>query len=119
VVVQPCRDADVALRVLEFLPTGGRTPLAHGLELASSVVNSASVLILLTDGRSNVPLTSNDPWADALAAAKKLSCTTLIVDSSLDDSRRIAMEALASAMRAKLIRLDEFSNEFLTSVLES
>jgi magnesium chelatase subunit D len=41
VVLQPCRDADAALRVLEFLPTGGRTPFAHGLELASSVVNSA------------------------------------------------------------------------------
>ncbi len=119
VVLEPCRDADAASRALEYLPTGGRTPLAHALELANSVVNAHAVLILLTDGRSNVPLTSNDPWADALAAAKKLACTALIVDSSLDDSRKKAMEDLASAMQARLIGLDEFSNEFLMSVLES
>lgn len=119
IVLEPCRDADAASRALEFLPTGGRTPLAHALELAGSLVNAGSVLILLTDGRSNVPLTSNDPWADALAAAKKLACPALVVDSSLNSSRRAAMEDLASAMRAKLVRLDEFSNEVLMSILES
>ncbi len=119
VVLEPCRDAGAASRALEYLPTGGRTPLAHAIELASSLVNANSVLILLTDGRSNVPLTSNDPWADALAAAKKLACTALIVDSSLDDSRKKAMEDLASAMHARLIGLEELSNEILMSVLES
>ncbi len=119
VVLEPCRDADAASRALEYLPTGGRTPLAHALDLAGSVVNSNSVLILLTDGRANVPLTSNDPWADALAAAGKLACTALIVDSSADDTRRKAMEDIASAMKAKLIGLDEFSNESVMSALES
>ncbi len=117
VVLEPCRDADAALRVLEFLPTGGRTPLAHALELASSLVNVASILILLTDGRANVPLTSADPWADALEAAKKLNCSSLLVDSSIDVSTVGLTEALASAMRAKLIHLDDLSKDALMSVL--
>jgi magnesium chelatase subunit D len=116
-VLEPCRDAASALRVLEFLPTGGRTPLAHALELAGSLVNPASVLVLLTDGRANVPLRSSDAWADALEAATKLTCSALLVDSSMDASTAAPTQALAAAMRAKLIRLDALSQETLLSVL--
>jgi len=117
VVLDPCRDADAAQRALEFLPTGGRTPLAHALELASTLVNSASLLVLLTDGRANVPLANGDPWADAVAAAKKIRCASVLVDSSVDPSRRSSMEELASAMQARLIHLDELSNEVLIQTL--
>jgi magnesium chelatase subunit D len=117
VVLTPCRDSAAALRVLEFLPTGGRTPLAHALELARSLVNSASMVILLTDGRANVPLTSADPWADSLEAAGKLNCSSLLVDSSIDSSTAAATEALAAAMRARLIRLNELSQETMMSVV--
>jgi magnesium chelatase subunit D len=117
IVLKPCRDAAAAVRALEFLPTGGRTPLAHALELASSLVTPASMLILLTDGRANVPLTSADPWADALDAAKRLNCSSLLVDSSIDASAAGATETLAAAMRARLIRLDDIGKESLMSVL--
>jgi magnesium chelatase subunit D len=117
VVLAPCRDAAAALKVLEFLPTGGRTPLAHSLELAGSLVNPASMLILLTDGRANVPLRGSDPWIDALEAAAKLNCSSLLVDSSVDASAAGATKALAAAMRAKRIRLDDLSKETLMNVL--
>jgi magnesium chelatase subunit D len=118
IVLEPCRDAASALRVLEFLPTGGRTPLAHAVELATSLMTSASLVILLTDGRANVPLRSKDPWADALDAAGKLSCAAVLVDSSIDPSTGGATQALASAMRAKLIRLDDLSKEPLIKVVQ-
>jgi magnesium chelatase subunit D len=117
IVLYPCRDAASALRVIEFLPTGGRTPLAHALELAISLVTPAALLILLTDGRANVPLRSTDPWADALDAAGKLNCAAVLVDSSIDPSTTAATQALASSMRAKLIRLDELSRETLLNVV--
>jgi magnesium chelatase subunit D len=117
IVLEPCRDSTAARRVLEFLPTGGRTPLAHALELAGSLVNAASMLILLTDGRANVGLTSADPWADALEAAGKLNCPCALVDSSLDAANSAALEALAAAMRAKRIRIDDLNQEGLVSLL--
>jgi magnesium chelatase subunit D len=118
IVLEPCRDAEAAIRVLEFLPTGGRTPLAHALELAGSLITPASLLVLLTDGRANVPLTGTDPWADALEAARKLNCPSVLVDSSLDATPAGATAALASAMRARLIHLDSLSNEVLMSILQ-
>ncbi|HEX3878767.1 MAG TPA: AAA family ATPase [Bryobacteraceae bacterium] len=117
IALEPCRDADAAQRALEFLPTGGRTPLAHALELARSLVNPSSLVILVTDGRANVPLVSDDPWADALDAAGRLQCASVLVDSSLDSSVDAPMNALAFAMRARRIRLDDFSGEALLNIL--
>lgn len=117
IVLHPCRDTEGALRVLEFLPTGGRTPLAHALALAGSLVSSASIVVLLTDGRANVPFNSDDPWADALDAARNLRCPAVLVDSSIQRSATDAMDALALAMRATIIRLDEMNEGELMSVL--
>jgi magnesium chelatase subunit D len=117
IALEPCRDVEAALRALEFLPTGGRTPLAHALELARSLVTSAALLILLTDGRANVPLSSGDAWKDALDAAGRLHCASVLVDSSLDSSTTNATNALASAMQARRIRLDELSGETLLNIV--
>jgi magnesium chelatase subunit D len=117
IVLEPCRDAASALRVLDFMPTGGRTPLAHALELAVSLVTPSSLVILLTDGRANVPLSSADPWADALEMAGRLHCSSILVDSSVDRSTAESTEALATAMRAKLILLDELGQGPLITVV--
>jgi magnesium chelatase subunit D len=117
IVLEPCRDVEAALRVLEFLPTGGRTPLAHALQLAGTLENGTSLLILITDGRANVPLNSADPWNDALEAAGKLRCPSVLVDSSIDGLTRNALDALTAAMRSSRIHIDDLSKESLRNVL--
>lgn len=81
VVLEPTRSAETARLALEYLPTGGRTPLAHALELAAGYVTAASVLVLLTDGRANVPTRGTDAWSDALQAAAAITCPALVIDS--------------------------------------
>jgi magnesium chelatase subunit D len=119
VVLEPCRDAAAAQRALEFLPTGGRTPLAHALELAASMANDSSVVVLITDGRANVARASGDPWADALDAARTLQCPSLVVDSSIGAASHHAIAELAAAMAAKHLRLDELNETALLSFLHS
>ncbi len=119
IVLQPCRDAGEARRVLEFLPTGGRTPLAHGLELAHSLTTQSSLVILITDGRANVSLRGEDPWNDALEAARKLNGPSVLVDSSIGVSNAAAIESLASAMKARLIQIDNLTNETLVTLVRS
>jgi magnesium chelatase subunit D len=119
VVLPPCRDADAATRVLEFLPTGGRTPLAHALELAETLVTDASLLVLITDGRANVPLMSADPWADALHSARSIKCPSLVIDSSLGCAAAAETRALAGAMRGRWIALEELNQDTLIQVLRS
>ncbi len=80
-------------------------------------MNAGSLLILITDGRANVPLTGADPWSDALEAAAKLRCPSVLVDSSIDGSVGNGLDMLAEAMRGSRIRMDDLSQETLRNVL--
>ena len=67
-LLPPTRSVDAAERQLRDLPTGGRTPLADALQLAAEVLSRASatsqaepLLLVLSDGRANVPLGAVGP----------------------------------------------------------
>jgi magnesium chelatase subunit D len=103
------RDTDHALAALEALPTGGRTPLAHALELAHSLIEDSTetTLILFTDGKSNVPLNpGGDPWQDVLNSAERLrKAQTVIIDTEEGNVRLARARELANALGAEYILL--------------
>ena len=110
VVLEPTRTMNDAITALEYLPTGGRTPLAHALDLARSYVTPSTLLILLTDGRANVPLRMSDPWQEAMEIASQLRCPALVIDTenaaqSLGQSRK-----LAEALRAEYVALENLED---------
>jgi magnesium chelatase subunit D len=107
VLVEPTSSRDDADRALEYLPTGGRTPLAHGLDLAAGYVTDQTLVIVITDGRANVALRSDDPWADARHAAAAVRCPALVIDTEDDRSATGRPRELAEVMRANYVRLDE------------
>jgi magnesium chelatase subunit D len=108
VLVEPTSDIATVLAALEYLPTGGRTPLAHALELAQQFINEETLLLLLTDGRANVPSRTADPWADALEAAAEIRCAALVVDTELSNNALGKAKVLADAMRAEFVSLASF-----------
>ncbi|WP_433971619.1 VWA domain-containing protein [Tunturiibacter lichenicola] len=108
VLVEPTSDSAAVLAALEYLPTGGRTPLAHALELAQQFINEETLLLLLTDGRANVPSRTADPWADALEAAAKIRCAALVVDTELSNTAFGKAKELADVMHAESISLASF-----------
>ena len=59
-----------------------------------SYVTDDTVLVLLTDGRANVPSRSDDAWADALTAAAAFRCTAMVIDS--EDARQPTGRATAA-----------------------
>ena len=107
VLVEPTSSREDADRALEYLPTGGRTPLAHAFELAARYVTDHAVAVLITDGHANVPLRSADAWSDALVAAAALNCTALVIDTEEDRRSTGNPQKLAAAMRATCVRLAE------------
>jgi magnesium chelatase subunit D len=110
VLLEPSHQIDEAGAALEYLPTGGRTPLVHALELAKTYLTPSTFLIVLSDGRANVSLRGGDPWHEALGAAGQLRCRALVVDTEnpLHPLRRAS--ELADALSAPSITLADFEN---------
>jgi magnesium chelatase subunit D len=108
VLVEPTNDVATVLAALEYLPTGGRTPLAHALEMAQQFVTDETLLVLVTDGRANVPTCSDDAWNDALQAAGRVRCPALVVDTESGEQVLGKARELADAMGAESINLTAF-----------
>jgi magnesium chelatase subunit D len=116
VLCQPTRDREAVQRALEYVPTGGRTPLADALDVAGGYVTDHSVLVLVTDGRANVPRWTDDAWRDALRAAGAIACPTLVVDSEIGSSPSGRARQLADAIGAPHIVLDDLSSADIVQV---
>ncbi len=94
VVASLSRDLEGVDERIRAAEPGGRTPLAHALQLADRELRLAAdrglapALVLLTDGRANVPLPGgDDPVADTLGAAAEVAergADALVVDTEND-----------------------------------
>jgi magnesium chelatase subunit D len=125
-LLQPTRSVEAAERQLRHLPTGGRTPLAHALRLANEVLSRGiggkrplpPLLIILSDGRANVPLDGalGDPWEQSLEWAQSLarkSVPAIVVDTEVGYIRLGRARRLAEALGAHCFPLQQFSHESL------
>lgn len=109
-VLEPTRTMADATAALEYLPTGGRTPLAHALDLARSYITPSTLLVLLTDGRANVALGTGDPWREAIEIASGLRCAALVIDTeNAAQPLRRSLE-LAEALGAQYIALEDLGD---------
>ncbi|SIO63056.1 protoporphyrin IX magnesium-chelatase [Singulisphaera sp. GP187] len=114
----PTRSVRVAARCLNELPVGGLTPLAHGLVLAERTIAAvrrrepgiAPLVVLLTDGRGNVPLQlGGNPEADATGLARRLAqggVAGLVIDTEEGPIRFGLASRLARAWGAEVLSLD-------------
>ena len=75
------RSITLARRRLQSLPTGGATPLADGLVQAWKMIRMGrlrdpairSLMVLISDGEANVPLTGGTPAIDVFAELRRVS----------------------------------------------
>ncbi|RJF72194.1 VWA domain-containing protein [Deinococcus cavernae] len=103
-------DTGAVEEVIRGAPTGGRTPLAHALNLAVETLRAAqnAELVLFTDGRANVPLSPGaDAWTDALSAAATLArWPVTVVDTEGGHVKLGRAAQLAQVMNAQLHTLE-------------
>jgi magnesium chelatase subunit D len=123
-LLSPTRSVDLAEQSLRELPTGGRTPLPHALQLTLETLEQANdngippLLVLLSDGKANVALNDGgDPWQETLQLAGLLAergLPTLVLDTETGYLRLGRARQLAQALGAECLSLEELSAESLT-----
>ena len=128
ILLEPTRSIDLAEGALANLPTGGRTPLAHGMQLAETVLiqykndkNIQPLMIILSDGKANVPLPGGgDAWRQVLLLASQISqmnVLTLVLDTENGYLRFGRAAELARALDAECLSLDELTAETITRTI--
>jgi magnesium chelatase subunit D len=122
VLLPPTASIELAAPRLEELPTGGRTPLAAGLEKAAEVLKRAELrdsehrplLVLLTDGRATA---GSDPQR-AAAGLRALGVASVVVDTE-EGYVRLGMAAeISGALGARCLRLENLRADSLVQLVE-
>jgi magnesium chelatase subunit D len=114
VVLPPTNNVELAEGRLRFLPSGGRTPLASGLELARATIERAltnneavtPIIVLVSDGKANVGLRGGGPWSSAMTQAKLIrerNWTCLVVDLDNHGVGTGLSRALAAELNGHLL----------------
>jgi len=122
ILLPPTSSVGLATSRLEDLPTGGRTPLAAGIEKATDVLKREELrdrerrplLVLLTDGRSTA---GPDPQV-AAARMRSLEATSFVVDTEEGYVKLGMAGELAGAMGARCLRLEDLRADSLVELIE-
>ena len=120
ILLPPTSSVELAQQYLANMVTGGRTPLAAGLAKAHELLTRSRhrdrdmqpLLVLLTDGRANACLGSDDPVADSLRQAAALcqaKVPALVVDTEQGVLRLGLAQRLAQALGGICWRLEELA----------
>jgi magnesium chelatase subunit D len=129
VVLRPTGAVEVARARLSSLPTGGRTPLAAGIDAAAQVATAAGpaathrpLLVLVTDGRATAGPPGVDPIDAAMAAAERVrrrGIDAVVIDAEVGGrgaGPRLGLAArLATALGARYLPLSAFTADTLRS----
>ncbi|MHC1758115.1 MAG: VWA domain-containing protein [Negativicutes bacterium] len=129
VLLPVTRSVDLAQKCLATLPTGGKTPLAEGLDsallqlqiLKKKDKNSRPILVLITDGRTNSS-DGGDPIAAALSAAGKIGRTgipSVVIDTENDFISLAVARQVARSMGAAYYRLQELSEAAVVHIVQN
>ncbi len=119
---------DLAERKLQSLPTGGRTPLAAGLYQAWQLLRARRLkdpellpmVVLVTDGRANRSLWTEDPVEDAVKAAELLRqdhIHAVVIDTERDFISLHIAQQIAQALDAAYYKVDHIRGGDLRAIV--
>lgn len=135
ILLEPTRSVELAEKQMQRLPTGGRTPLAHALLLTHDTVHrllrlepdQSILLIVMSDGKANVPLPSDSSsstaaqqqsgdaaWVQTEQVAMRLArlvIPTLLLDTDAGHVRVGRGKELGELLNADYLRLEDFSED--------
>jgi magnesium chelatase subunit D len=112
VVLRPTSSTEVALARLGDIATGGRTPLAAGIDAARALAledrrtGSHPVVVVVTDGRATSASDGQDPVLSALASARACAQSgldALVIDCEATKRPLGLARALAEEMEARYV----------------
>lgn len=131
VLLNITNSVEMAQKELQYLPTGGKTPLAAGLDLAYDVVRSLKIkepeiqptIVLVSDGRASGKKNGNkSPFDQALESAKKIArenVDTIIIDTENDFIKFHLCDKLNEILQGVLVSIERLKAEGIVDTVNT
>ena len=128
-ILPPTSSVELAKKLLEYIPTGGKSPLNHGLMTGLQCVMSElkkhkdckPLLVLISDGRINVSINKDmKPMDEANQIAlqiKSKQINALVIDTEKDFLRLGKLREIAEIMGAKYLKIDDLKAEAIVKAV--
>lgn len=128
-VLPPTNSVELAQKHLAQLPTGGRTPLAHGLKLGLETLkehlwrdkHGIPLLVLVSDGRANVSLNNGNPVEEAKKIAREIKAAN-IKSITIDTEQGLVafrlVEEICTELGGVYLRLEELKSAPIASAVK-
>ena len=130
VLLPPTSSIELAHKLLEDLPTGGKTPLPHGMSLGYQIIQSYSrkdphiypLLILISDGKANVSQYGGKPYSEAVEMAEEIGNDTQVNTAIVDVEKPGLISfglahQLSVQMGARYFKIEDLKADTLVDVL--
>lgn len=131
ILVPPTNSVELAKKRMEVMPTGGKTPLAKGFAVAERLMlnertkrpKDMYLLVVLSDGRGNVPLRKDDdPTEDSLrmcASIRENRFKSLFLDTEQGMVKLGLAKRMADALGAKYMKLDDIGSDAISRMAKN
>ncbi|RZB33078.1 MAG: magnesium chelatase subunit D [Desulfobacteraceae bacterium Eth-SRB2] len=129
-LLPPTSSIELAHKLLEELPTGGKTPLCHGISLGYQIIQSYfrkdpyiyPLLILLSDGKANVSQYGGKPLSEAMEVAEEIRNDTRVNTAIVDVEKSGLItfglaHQLSRQMGARYFRIEDLKSDTLVEIL--
>jgi magnesium chelatase subunit D len=121
---------ELAQKMLQTMPTGGRTPLSRGLMMGYEVLKRARrqdeevvpLMVLLTDGQANVAMTDLPPQSESYSIADFIASEeirSVVIDTEHPVFERGLAKQLAHHLKGNYYRLDDLREGGLVDLVRS
>lgn len=125
----PTASIELAAGLLREMPVGGRTPLSAGLAKSYEVSRNylsreptaRPIVIIITDGRSNVALGEKEPLAETFELAERMALDErlrfIIIDTESPGIVRFGLaRKMALALSAQYFRIEDLQADTLLNI---
>ncbi len=130
VILPPTSSVELARKYLQNLPTGGKTPLPHGLMKGYEVIqkelrrdpDTYPFFILISDGRANVCLHGESALEETLEIASHIKAEGIhstVIDTEVGAIRFGFARQISDALGARHLKLEDLRSDSIVNAVRS
>ncbi|MBN2489060.1 MAG: putative cobaltochelatase [Methanosarcinaceae archaeon] len=128
-LLPPTSSVELAKKYLDIMPTGGKTPLPHGLTKGYEVIQSelrrepdaCPFLILISDGKANVSMQGKSAMDETISIASQFrmdGIPSTVIDTEVGAIRFGFARQISEALGARHLKLEELRSDSIVSAVK-